>query len=90
MILKNCSKRRISKETCEAVSAVLIYIMNEIMDGARNTANAVATKKISPKLINNAICKDVELNRIGHNWIIKSGNVKSNLLPHDVGRKSSY
>lgn len=88
-ILKNCSKQRISKDACKAVSAVLIYIMSEIMDGARNTANADGKKKILPKHINSAICKDVELNHIGHNWIIKSGGVKSNLLPQDVNKKSS-
>jgi histone H2A len=70
------------------VSAVVIYIISEIMDGARNTANADGKKKILPKHINNAITKDIELNHIGHNWIIKSGGVKSNLLPQDLGKKN--
>ena len=87
-ILKNCSKQRISKDSFKEVSAVLIYIMSEIMDGARNTANADGKKKILPKHINSAICKDVELNHIGHNWIIKSGGVKSGALPQEMSKKS--
>lgn len=88
-ILKRTTKLRVSKDACKAVAAVVIYIISEIMDGARNTANADGKKKILPKHINNAITKDVELNHIGHNWIIKSGGVKSNLLPQDLSSKKN-
>lgn len=88
-MLKKTTKLRVSKDACKAVSAVLIYIISEIMDGARNIANADGKKKILPKHVNFAISKDSELDHIGHNWMIKNGGVKSNLLPQDIGSKKN-
>ncbi|EQB61208.1 histone h2a [Vairimorpha apis BRL 01] len=87
-ILKDCSKQRISKDACKAVSTALIYILGEIMDGAKNAANADHKRKIIPKHINSSICNDVELNHIGHNWIIKSGGVKGNLATQETTKKN--
>jgi histone H2A len=88
-IMKDKTRMRISKPALVAVSAILIYLVGEIIEGAKSVASTEDKKKITPRHINNAIYNDSELNFIGHDWLIKSGGMKSSIISGDISSKKS-
>jgi histone H2A len=86
-IMKDKTRMRISKPALISVSTVLIYLIGEITEGAKNVASTDGKKKILPRHINNAIYNDSELNFIGHDWLIKNGGMKSNIISGEISSK---
>ncbi|KAK1347780.1 histone H2A [Hamiltosporidium tvaerminnensis] len=82
-IIRTRTRMRVSQSACVAVAAGLVYLMGEILEGSKAAAEEEGKKKILPKHINLAICKDEELGHVGHDWLIKGGGVKS-AVSHDL------
>lgn len=87
-IMKDETRMRVSRDALKVVSAGMVYIISEIIDGSRNVANTDGKKKIMPKHINSAIYNDTELHFIGHDWLIKNGGAKSSIIPGEISGMS--
>jgi histone H2A len=85
-VLKNKTKHRTSKVACHAVAVAVYVLIKEIVIGAMEAADLENKKKVLPKHINLAIHKDVELAKIGHDILVRSGGVR-NVIPPEMLKK---
>ncbi|KAI5181664.1 histone H2A [Nematocida sp. AWRm80] len=74
-ILKDKTKMRVSTKSIIAMSALLQYLVGEIIEAAKTICDEENKRKIVSKHIAMAIRRDDELNILGRRWLIKEGGV---------------
>lgn len=89
-ILREKTKMRVSHKAIVAMSSLLEYILNEIINVAREICDGENKRKIISRHISQAIRQDEELDSsIGSQWVIKEGGVCPSAPVDSKGKEKS-